>query len=98
MIRPALALLLAATLGASTQTKADKKAPAAAPAGKAAPAPAPAAKPAPGGAIVANKDSKTYHKADCKAAAKIKEAHKTSFGSSAEADKAGYKACKVCKP
>jgi len=48
--------------------------------------------------IVANKDSKTFHKADCKSAAKIKDANKASFASAAEATKAGYKACKVCKP
>lgn len=57
-----------------------------------------AAKPAASGALVANKDSKTYHRADCKSAAKIKEANRASFASAAEADKAGYKACKVCKP
>ena len=97
-------VLLAAVFAASTvialaQTKATPV-----PAAKPAPA-APAVKPVPAaapakatGAIVANKDSKTYHRADCKAAAKIKEANKTSFASAAEADKAGYKACKVCKP
>ena len=67
----------------------------AAPAAKPA-APAPAAKP--NGALLANKDSKTYHRADCKTAAKIKEANRASFASAAEAGKAGYKACKVCKP
>jgi methylphosphotriester-DNA--protein-cysteine methyltransferase len=49
-------------------------------------------------AIVANKDSKVYHRADCKFASKMKDANKVSFASAAEADKAGYKACKVCKP
>ena len=78
--------------------KKDKKAaaPAAAPAkaeAKAAPKAAPAA-----GGFVGNKDSKTVHKADCTTAAKMKEANKVSFGSLAEAEKAGYKACKVCKP
>jgi hypothetical protein len=94
MNRVLLILLLAASSAAFAQTKA-------APAAKPAPVvkPAPAAAPAKAtAAIVANKDSKTYHRADCKAAAKIKEANKTSFASAAEADKAGYKACKVCKP
>ena len=31
-------------------------------------------------------------------AAKMKAANQTSFATAAEADKAGYKACKVCKP
>jgi hypothetical protein len=53
--------------------------------------------PAPAG-LVGNKDSKTYHKADCKAAAKIKPANKVALASKAEAEKAGYKACKTCKP
>jgi len=98
MNRALLAFLFAAaSTVASAQTKptpvpATKPAtPAAKPA-----APAPAAKPA--GAILANKESKTYHRADCKVAAKMKEANRTSFASAAEADKAGYKACKVCKP
>lgn len=102
MNRTLLSLLLAASSAlAMAQTK-----PAPAPAAKPGTVtPAPAAKPAPApaaakatGAILANKDSKIYHRADCKAAAKIKDANKTSFASAAEADKAGYKACKVCKP
>jgi hypothetical protein len=98
MKRAMFALLLLAALGATAQTKADKK-------DKKAPTPAPvaatakpAAAPAPAGAILANKDSKTFHRADCKLAAKMKAANKTSFATAAEATKAGYKACKVCKP
>ncbi len=104
MNRALLSLVLAsATMLAFAQSKPAAKpaAPAAKPAATATPAakPAPAAAPAKAtGAILANKDSKTYHRADCKAAAKIKEANKTTFASAAEADKAGYKACKVCKP
>ncbi|MBK9795463.1 MAG: hypothetical protein IPP58_03010 [Holophagaceae bacterium] len=101
MNRALLALLLAASVVAIAQDPkakpADPKAkPAAAPVAK----PAPAAKAAPAAAtgIVANKDSKTFHKADCKSAAKIKDANKAAFASAAEATKAGYKACKVCKP
>ncbi|MBI4913138.1 MAG: hypothetical protein HY823_10405 [Acidobacteria bacterium] len=102
-MKSALVLALAASL-AFAQTAKDPKKPAA-------PVKAEAAKPEPAktavkpgdpkpvaGGIVANKDSKTYHKADCKAAAKIKDANKTSFASKAEAEKAGFKACKTCKP
>lgn len=48
--------------------------------------------------FVGNKDSKTYHKAECKAAAKIKPANKVALASKADAEKGGYKACKTCKP
>ena len=93
MKRALFALLLAASVVAVAQDPKAKPAPAPT-AAKAAPA-----KPAaPAAAILANKDSKTYHRADCKMAAKMKEANKAAFASAAEADKAGYKACKVCKP
>jgi len=86
--------LLAVLMTASLAALAQAPKPAAPPA-----KPAPAAAPAkPAAAIVANKDSKVYHKADCKTAAKMKEANKTTFAYAAEADKAGYKPCKVCKP
>lgn len=98
MNRILLALALAASVAAMAQTKAEKKDKKAATPAPAAATAKPAAAPAPASAIVANKDSKTFHRADCKAAAKIKEANKTSFASAAEATKAGYKACKVCKP
>ena len=93
MKRALFSLLLAASVAAMAQ--APKPAPA--PAKPAAPAAAPA-KAAPAAALVANKESKTFHKADCKTAAKMKEANKTTFATAAEATKAGYKACKVCKP
>ena len=113
MNRTLFALLLAASVVAMAKDPQDK-----APAKPAAPAAAPA-KAAPAAAIVGNKESKTFHKADCKTAAKMKdankdskvyhrpdcktaakmkEANKTTFASAVEADKAGYKACKVCKP
>jgi hypothetical protein len=106
MKRALLALLMLSSLVAVAQDPkakaAAKPAPAAkpaAPAAKPAATPAaPAAKAAPAGAILANKESKTYHRADCKMAAKMKEANKVSFASAAEADKAGHKPCKVCKP
>jgi len=53
--------------------------------------------PTPGG-FLGNRDSKTYHRADCKTAAKMKAANRAPFASKAEAEKAGFKACKVCKP
>jgi methylphosphotriester-DNA--protein-cysteine methyltransferase len=48
--------------------------------------------------LVGNKDSKTYHQADCKTAAKMKPANRVTLASKAEAEKQGFKACKVCKP
>ena len=75
--------------------------PSATPPAKAAPAApaAPKAAPAPiATGFVGNRGSKVCHKADCKAVAKMKEANKVTFASAAEAEKAGYKACKMCKP
>ena len=100
MNRALIALLLTASVAAVAQ---DPKAkPAAKPATAAAPAPAakpaPAKAPAPASAILGNKDSKTFHRPDCKNAAHMKEANKVSFASAADATKVGYKACKVCKP
>lgn len=91
MNRALLALILAASVAMVAQESKAK-------AGEAKAKAAEAAKPAASGTLVANKDSKTYHRADCKSAAKIKEANRASFASAAEADKAGFKACKVCKP
>lgn len=93
MNRALLVLLLAASVAAFAQDPKTKPAPVAKPA-----AAAPVAKATPAAAIVANKDSKTFHKAACKSAAKIKDANKTTFATAAEATKAGYRACKVCKP
>ncbi len=86
-----VSLLLTGCLGAFAQGAKVK-----APATKTAEPKAPAATPS--SAIVANKDSKTYHRADCKVAAKMKASNRTAFASAAEAAKAGYKPCKVCKP
>jgi|GEM_PF-1968868 len=94
-------LLLAGTMAFAQAPAKDTKKPAPAPAPKVAPAPAPKpeAKPAPvAGGFLGNKDSKTLHKADCKLAAKMKAENKVVFATKAEAEKAGYKACKVCKP
>lgn len=73
----------------------EAKAPAAKETKAATPAPAPAPKAT---AFVGHKESKTFHKAECRMAAKIKDANKVTFAAKAEADKAGFKACKVCKP
>lgn len=91
-----LSVLLAAALTPGFAQGAGKPVKPSAPPAKAAPAkaaPAPAAT-----GFVGNKDSKLCHKADCKAAAKMKDANKVTFASAAEAQKAGYKACKMCKP
>ena len=45
-----------------------------------------------------NQETKTCHRADCRMAAKMKADKKVSFASKAEAEKQGYKPCKVCKP
>ena len=93
-----LALLaLMGTLAFAQAPAKDAKKAAPAPAPKAAPAPAPKATPSAGG-FVGNKDSKVVHKADCKTAVKMKAGNRVAFGSMAEAEKAGFKACKVCKP
>ncbi len=90
------ALLLSLLMSASVApifaqgTKATPAKPAAPPA-KAAPAPTATG-------FVGNKDSMLCHKADCKAVAKMKDANKASFASAADAQKADYKACKMCKP
>ena len=83
------AFLLAGSLAFAQAPAKDAKKPA--PAAKA------EAKPAAGG-FVGNKDSKTLHRAGCKMAAKLKPENKVTFATKAEAEKAGFKACKVCKP
>lgn len=104
-ILAALLVLSASLVVAQTPAKDAKKpvAPAAKAAEPTKPA-TPAAKPAEpkkaeapkAGGFVGNKDSKTVHKADCKTAAKMKEANKVTFATREEAEKQGYKACKVC--
>lgn len=93
MNRALFALLLAASLGAMAQESKAKAAPAAAAAKSADPKAAAAST-----AIVANKESRTYHRADCRVAARMKAANRTPFATAADAHKAGFKACKVCKP
>lgn len=101
-----LALLFCSALVLPLQAQApkDTKKPATPPAKAAEPAkpaakPAEPAKAAPAAAgLVGNKDSKTFHKADCQHAGKMKAENKVALASKAEAEKQGYKACKVCKP
>jgi hypothetical protein len=94
-----LALTLSTlSLSAYAPKKAEPVKPAPAAKAEAKPAPKAEAKPAPAAAFVGNKDSKTFHKADCKMAAKMKPENKVTFATKAEAEKAGFKPCKVCKP
>lgn len=91
-------LLLAGTLAfaqapAPTTKKPAPPAPAAAPKPEAKPAAAPVA-----GEFVGNTDSKIFHKADCQKGSKLKANHKKVFASKAEAEKAGFRPCKICKP
>jgi hypothetical protein len=91
MMRLFTALCLIGTLAAAAQApRAAKK-----PAAPVASAPKVAPKAA---AFVGNKATKTFHRADCALAAKMKEANRVTFATAAEAAKAGYKPCKVCKP
>ena len=100
-MKTAAVLVLTASLAFSQAPGKDAKKPAPV---KAEPAKAETAKSAikPGepaaSGFVGNKGSKTLHKADCKTAGKMKAANKVSFASKVEAEKAGYKACKTCKP
>ena len=97
-MKTALVLAFAATLAFAQGAPKDAKKPAPVKAEPAkAEAPKTAIKPAEAG-LVGNKDSQTFHKADCKTAAKMKPANKVSLTSKADAEKAGFKACKVCKP
>lgn len=91
MMRLFTALCLIGTLAVAAQApRAAKK-----PASPAAPALNVAPKAA---AFVGNKATKTFHRAGCALAAKMKEANRVPFATAAEAVKAGYKPCKVCKP
>jgi len=91
-------VMLAGTLAfaqapAPTTKKPAPPAPAAAPKPEAKPAAAPAA-----GGFVGNTDSKIFHKADCKQGSKLKADHKKVFATKEEAEKAGFRPCKTCKP
>ena len=88
----AIALSLSALVLSAQGTK-KTATPPPAPAAKTAPAPTPAAT-----GFIANKNSKVFHKADCKLVAKMKPENKVPYASRDEAIKAGYKPCKVCNP
>jgi hypothetical protein len=91
-------LLLAGTVAfaqapAPTTKKPATPAPVAAPKPEVKPTPAPIA-----GGLVGNSNSKIYHKSDCKQGVKMKASNKVAFASKADAEKAGFKPCKACKP
>ncbi|MBN1381786.1 MAG: hypothetical protein JXA41_08940 [Deltaproteobacteria bacterium] len=46
----------------------------------------------------ASKNSTTYHYPTCRIAKKIKAENLVKFQTPAEAKKAGYQPCKICKP
>ena len=48
--------------------------------------------------FVGSKNSNKYHNPSCQSAQKIKPENRVYFASVAEAEKASYVACKVCKP
>lgn len=48
--------------------------------------------------LLGDKDSKIFHKSDCKTMAKIKPENLITFSSKAKAEKAGYMPCNECKP
>ncbi len=52
----------------------------------------------PAGCYYASKNSDKYHKPSCQWAKKISESNLVVFKSKKDAEKAGYKACKSCKP
>ena len=95
------AILLAGTMAFAQAPAPTTKKPAAPVAPAPAAAPKPEAKPAPApiaSGFVGNKNSKIYHKPDCKEGAKMKAGNKVAFASKADAEKAGFKPCKACKP
>jgi methylphosphotriester-DNA--protein-cysteine methyltransferase len=49
-------------------------------------------------AFVGSKSSKKFHTLQCAAGKKIIEKNRIYFRTAAEAEKAGYKPCKICKP
>ncbi|WP_435366231.1 Ada metal-binding domain-containing protein [Desulfofundulus kuznetsovii] len=51
-----------------------------------------------GGGYIGNKNSKKFHRPDCRWAAEIAPHNRVEFRSREEAVKAGYVPCKVCRP
>ena len=47
---------------------------------------------------VASKEGGKYHKLSCSLAANVKPENKVTFATKAQAEKAGYAPCGVCKP
>jgi hypothetical protein len=52
----------------------------------------------PAAEFVADSVTKFYYPADCELAKRVSESHRTSFKTALEAEKAGYKPAKECKP
>ena len=50
------------------------------------------------GRYVGNKDSRVYHREGCQYVDKMATRNKTWFGTSKEAESAGYRPCQKCKP
>lgn len=48
--------------------------------------------------FVGSRKSNVYHRPNCSAAGRIKPENLISFKTKAEAEKAGYRPCKICKP
>jgi len=48
--------------------------------------------------FVGSKSSKKFHTMQCASGKKISEKNRVVFRTAAEAEKAGYKPCKICKP
>lgn len=53
---------------------------------------------APGEALVGSSGARTYHRASCRHAARIKPENTIRFATPADAARAGRKPCRTCKP
>jgi hypothetical protein len=94
MLRLAVALLAASLAVAQAPKKDLPKAPAK-PAAEPAKPVVDQAKPK-AGAFVGNSESKVFHKPECPAAKKMKADKQVALASREEAEKKGFKACKLC--
>jgi deoxyribonuclease-1 len=52
---------------------------------------------APSGSVIGNRNSRVYHRPECRGVAMMKAANKVMFGSAAEAEKAGYRKAGDCR-
>jgi deoxyribonuclease-1 len=51
----------------------------------------------PSGSVFGNRNSRFYHRPDCRGVAMMKATYKVAFGSAAEAEKAGYRKAWDCR-